>query len=236
MSSLDGEITWKHLQNSLDEESKSDYFRLNVPLQGEPVIDDIACMDELRKNARAVYNLVDYTDIAKALLVSSFYFELTSLPRLEGGLYKCYGTIRCRGHSGAIIESLSNLHRGRLEFATDSGHLGSLEPKTDFCQLCYKYRKRISFYIQHPKETITLFLVAEEDGTCRKLSGFPQSIEWFIQQQHLEAAFGAADHGSPRRLRCLDCDSKGIWPTSLKRKKSQEQSCTRKKICVQKTS
>ncbi|KAI9760680.1 MAG: hypothetical protein M1840_002356 [Geoglossum simile] len=234
MSSLDGEITWKHLQNSLDEKSKSDYFRLNVPLQGEPVLDDTACMDKLRESVRSFPSLGDYIDIAAALLVSSFYFELTALPRFEGGLYKCNGTIRCRGHSDAIIESLFNLHYGRLEFAADSRLLGSLDPETDFCQQCHRYRKRISFYVQKLNETVTLCLVAKDVGKRRKLSGFPQSIEWFIQQQHLEATFGTADHGCPGRLRCADCDSRGegMRDISLKRKGGLGQSHSRKKICI----
>src|SRR5436189_4464573 len=75
-----------------------------MPLQGEPVIDDITCMDEMRESARVVRSLGDYTDIAIALLVSSFYFELAALPRLEGG----------HGRSDAIIQSLFNLYGGRL--------------------------------------------------------------------------------------------------------------------------
>jgi hypothetical protein len=234
MSSLDGEVTWKHLQNSLDEKSKSDYFRLNVHLQGQPVMDDTACMDGLRELVRAFHSLEDYGNIAAALLVSSFYFELTALPRLEGGLYKCNGTIRCRGHANAVVESLLNLYFGPLEFATDSRLLGSLDPKSDFCQRCNRYGKRVSFYVQHLSETFTLFLAAEDVGKRRKLSGFPQSMEWFIQQQHLRATFGAADYGCPGRLRCADCDPKGegMQDASLKRKSSLDKSHSRKKIRI----
>jgi hypothetical protein len=234
ISSLDGEVTWKHLQNSLNEKSQPDHFRLNVPLQGkEPAIDDITCMDELRKSAQAVHSLGDYIDIATALLVSSFYFELTALPQLEGDFYKCHGTVRCRGRSDTIIKSLSNLH-GRLEFATESELLGTLNPISDFCQLCHKYRKRVTFYIQHPKEIITLFLKTGGTRKCRKISGFPQCIEWFIQQQHLNAAFGTADHGCPGRLYCSACDSNDgmVRCNLLKRKGNSDQRHAYKKVCI----
>lgn len=52
MSSLDGESAWRDLNNGLDDQSKADYFRLNITVRQKPSIDDTTCFERLREMVR----------------------------------------------------------------------------------------------------------------------------------------------------------------------------------------
>lgn len=82
MSSLDGERAWRDLANRLDDNSRGNYFRLNVPFSGgEPRLDDVGRMDELRQSVHLQpEGPRDRKRIALAILVTSFYFELDTIP------------------------------------------------------------------------------------------------------------------------------------------------------------
>ena len=127
MSSLDSERTWRDLSNRLDDSSKADYFRLNVLFRGdEPRLDDVHCMDDLRRSVQLQPDgPKDTASIAFALLVASFYFELDTLPALEANRYYCRGFLRCRNNSRAVLNSLAKIH-SNLEFVTDFESLGTL--------------------------------------------------------------------------------------------------------------
>ncbi|KAL6716956.1 hypothetical protein ACLMJK_004869 [Lecanora helva] len=212
MSSLDGERAWRDLANRLDEESKADYFRLNVPFSGEePRLDDIRCIDELRASVHLQPDgLKDRTRVALALLMASFFFELDTLPSFEAGRYLCEGSIRCRNDPRAVIQLISKLYGDRLEFIVDTGTLGSLSVK-DVCPVCYLFCKKARFYVRHLEETVNM-QIRLNGLERRKLSGFPHSMAWFIHQQRLDSPFGNAEHSIPGNFRCGVCRSHPISP------------------------
>lgn len=54
MSSLDGQVAWRDLQNRLDQKARENYFRLNVSLSDElSTIDDVGRMDEIRRQVES---------------------------------------------------------------------------------------------------------------------------------------------------------------------------------------
>ena len=221
MSSLDGERIWRDLANGLDEDSKADFFRLNVPFSGdEPRLDDIGCVNELRKSVHLQpEGLRDRSRIALALLVASFFFELENIPTFEGGQYLCRGFIRCRNEAQGVVQSLARLYGEKLEFTMETGTLGILSA-ADICTNCHLYCKKVSFYVRHLDESISMHLkvnVLER----RKLSGFPHNMAWFVRQQHVDSPFGSAEHGSPGLLRCRACDGFQTSP--------EESGCGRKR-------
>ncbi|KAL9083483.1 MAG: hypothetical protein Q9165_008510 [Trypethelium subeluteriae] len=205
MSSFDGESVWRDLQNRLDERAKRDYFRFNLEMQDTPLIDDTSRMNEFRQSVSAQPSTREHChDVTIALLVSCFFFELETVPCFDKGVYRCEGTVRCRTASENVARVLSAQYT-RIEYVTDGGVLGAFDSYHDVCWACRRYSKRLLFYVQHPSDVISLELRLG-DHQRRRLSGFPQSMEWFVRQQGLDADFGAPDHGSPGTLYCRVCD------------------------------
>ena len=209
-SSTDGEKQWQGIHNSLDENLRPGYFRLNIKVGQVPGLDDITQMDDLRRAVQfQPLGKSKREGVVSALLISSFYLELDYLPYYENGFYRCEGVIRCRNNSYAVVHALTKLFSSSLEFTSETtserGLLAIFKGEEDICSWCQRYSKQIVFYIRHPRDMITLSLRTDELN-YRKLSGFPQTVEWFIKQQRLDAQFGAADHHIPGAFFCSKCD------------------------------
>ncbi|KAL8802034.1 MAG: hypothetical protein Q9200_006728, partial [Gallowayella weberi] len=191
MSSLDGQSTWRDLWNRLDERSRDNYSRFNVSLSGDgPAMDDIQRIDQLRACVQSQPDSGrSQLKTAFALLISTFFFELSSAPTFQAGRYFCEGTIRCRLTGRTICQTLQRIHQSNLTFMTSDQVLGQLEPEDDLCSGCSRYLKKVHFVIRHPTEQTTVFVQSTTLGR-RNLSSFPQSMQWFIDQQHLAEPFG----------------------------------------------
>ncbi|KAI9676515.1 MAG: hypothetical protein M1817_000673 [Caeruleum heppii] len=124
--------------NGLDRSTKANYFRLNIPLHGSgPDLDNAKCMDELRIAVNRWHSRTsEMNDLISALLVSSFFFELDTVPRYNAGLYRCTGFIRCRSiDTVALCEALRRDSKN-LEFITDGGSpLGVLSEAMHTCHV-----------------------------------------------------------------------------------------------------
>ncbi|KAK5163302.1 hypothetical protein LTR04_002627 [Oleoguttula sp. CCFEE 6159] len=210
MSSLDGENTWKEVENRLDDTSRQNYFRFNVGMTDAPSIDDVTCMETLRRSVHfQPSGPSSLAELVSALLISCFYFQLDFLPHFESGFYRCEGSIRCRNNGTTIVNAMKRVYTSQLEFVTDSGTLADFNGRDDVCTWCHRYSKRLVFYVRHPTDTMSMYL-RTSDQTRRRISGFPQSIEWFVKQQRLDATFGLPDHGTPGALLCCKCDRVGF--------------------------
>lgn len=182
LSSLDGESTWRELMNRLDKRSRGDYFRLNISFPGqEPAIDDIDCMNGLWTSVHLRPRIFqDSKSIVSALLASTFFFELITIPLFDSRMFHCQGIIRCRLQGDVIVQALARIHSSDLSFVTDLGTLGLLNPKKDVCRLCHRYCKQVDFYIRHPSDSIVVYLQSDPHKR-RKLGGFPQTMDWFVR-------------------------------------------------------
>ena len=194
MSSLDGERAWRDVVNRIDDSTKTDFFRLNVAFEGaEPLLDDIQCIDTLRRSVHLQpQGARERTDVASALLIASFYFELEVLPKFQAGQYLCTGMIRCRNDFDSVFKSLSRIHTSPLRFMTETENLGMLNME-DVCNSCHLYHKRIQFFVRQLDDAFSIF-IKFNSLERRKISGFPQSMGWFARQQQLDAPFGRVDH------------------------------------------
>ena len=204
MSSFNGQKIWDELMNSVDEQRRQDYIRLNSVLpRDEPAIDNTDRMVELRESVhiQETYRMCQKT--LYAVLVSGFYFELSSTERAREGQYHCRGTVRCR-LPGASLVRLLRMHVSNLVFRTDVETLGYYGGESDLCASCYRYQKKVDFWVRHPTEIVTIYADNITQGR-RKLSAFPQSIRWFEKQQNLDAPFGTAFHGDLQYRSCTDC-------------------------------
>ena len=145
----------------------------------------------------------DCQKVAFASLVSTLFFELNHIPTFSNGKYHCQGTIRCRIKGTLICEALTRLHPTTLTFMTESEVLGYFEPDQDVCTTCHQYTKNVEFVVRHPTEPTTLYLESGLRGK-RKISGFPQTMNWFMTQQLLDSPFGWSSVDF--RPRCNGCD------------------------------
>jgi hypothetical protein len=207
MSSFDGESNFRDVMNNLEESSRDDYIRLNVLLPAdEPGIDNTSRMAELRKSVDENPELSERCHrTIYALLVTAFYFELRSIPKkVSGGRLQCLGTIRCRLPGDTIIELLHKIHPSPLAFITNVKTLGHLEGRRDLCSLCRRFRKHVEFTVRD-LDQIQAILVQSPEKPRRKISAFPQSMQWFIDRQSLDAPFGTAYHEDLAHKSCSLC-------------------------------
>ncbi len=206
MSSFDGESNFRDVVNSLDRENREDYKRLNVVLpRNEPAMDNTSQMDELRQLVHLNPQMIqECEETIYALLIASFYFELSCIPSpLPEHRIRCLGTIRCRLPGEVMVELLERIHPSRLSFVTHSRALGYYFGKRDLCPSCRRYRKSVEFTVRDLGQPTNIYATSARRPR-RKISAFPQTMQWFIDQQHLDAPFGTAYHRSLNRL-CKSC-------------------------------
>lgn len=208
MSSLDGQRVWQDVLNRLDRQAREDYFRLNVFLPyGEPGIDDVSRMDELRTSVHVQSQLgQDCSEVAAALLVASYYLELIDVPFFCSGRYVCQGSIRSRLPGMMCITASARLLRLGWNFVTDSEVLGSYDGEGDLCPKCRRYCKKVRFTVRHPCDEFTIYIQGS-DQSKRKISGFPASIEWFLSEQYLGWVFGTPYQDADQQHSCGACSA-----------------------------
>ncbi|KAL4893422.1 acyl transferase/acyl hydrolase/lysophospholipase [Aspergillus ambiguus] len=209
MSNLDTQPKWQELRNQLDDGIKEDFLRLDVPLKGVPCsIDDIDRMDGYRDLViRQTGSSKMAKETAAALLVSRFYFELDPLPfplPLWGPSWY-HGMIRCKGPTRPILNALQKLCVEDIEFVSDSGLLGKFTGPRDACISCGRYGKSISILVNHPTESFNIYM-RFGPGKRWRISGFPSSVEAFIETQKLQHPFGRPDHNRASVAPCAKCD------------------------------
>ncbi|RJE19000.1 hypothetical protein PHISCL_08662 [Aspergillus sclerotialis] len=212
--SFDGRTTWKELKMRLDDGLQEDYYRFDPFLSGGlPSMDDTDCMDSLSEQARTQRG-EDHDGAALALLTACLFFQLDKAPTYKSGLYHCVGTIRCRAPPRPLIERLA-LIPGRNGFYKDRLNLGISLSVNDICPSCHRYALPVRFFVRDLQENVTLSLRIGEKG--RRLSAFPNRIQWFIDEQRLNCPFGSPNHGVPLHVECPDCGTDGAT-RSRKRK------------------
>ena len=219
LSSLDGQSTWQELVNRLDQKAREDYFRLNVSLTGQPLaIDDTTCMESLRASVHLHPCMPNDSRLtAAALLASNFFFEMDALPEFDARLLRCRGVIKSRLQGTVLENAISRVFGTPLVFATESETLGIFDAAQDTCRVCHRFAKFVEFYVRHPSDLVSIQLQNGAEWR-RKISSFPQTIEWFVKQQNLDAVFGAPNHDGPGGLHCSACANPGMG-LSLKRKR-----------------
>jgi hypothetical protein len=208
-NTFDCEKQSEEFLNSLDEKRRESFFRLNVFFSGDKLAID-ACdrMPEMRERVRQSLAIHECDGVLYAILVSSFYFELKAPPKkIRGDLYQCCGTIRCRLRGDTFVDLLALIHPSSLGFSTGTRDLGSYDGVGDLCPTCRRYQKEVEFTIRHPTELVTISVQSMTRGR-QKISAFPQSIQWFVDQQHLETVFGNPFHRDLQDRSCKSCTPK----------------------------
>ncbi|KAJ6001642.1 hypothetical protein N7522_006869, partial [Penicillium canescens] len=176
MDFLDGHTRYGDVRNGLDEQRRQDFFRLNTELPFPIRLDDVQSIP-LQKEQIHLHPPGQLIEVATALLVSNFYFQLDTSPIYDGGFYLCEGSIRCRGVYKNIVNALITLYQPKMEFVTANETLASLDLQA--CEMCSLYNRHVSFYVRHPTENVTISLRLAK-GIERKISGFPKNMQWAL--------------------------------------------------------
>jgi len=205
--SLDGEATWQEFIDSVDDAVKKVSFRFNTELRDAPDLDDVSQMEELTKMVRrkpeGAYNR---RQVLLTLLSSCFFFMLDCEPEPESGQYRCRGTIRCRGDYESVINTLWKYYSGPFEVLNDDKVIGTIRGVDDVCQHCRLLRKSVNFLTPSLEETVIISLRLNAQNT-KIISGFPQTMRWFIKQQMLDTTFGTPNQGRLGATKCPTCSS-----------------------------
>ncbi|KFZ02091.1 hypothetical protein V500_00459 [Pseudogymnoascus sp. VKM F-4518 (FW-2643)] len=137
--SLNGQNSWDDHWHGLDEETKTNHFRLNLPLEGkEPSIDDIDSMDSLYQ--KTMSHQGDMMEIVRAFKGVTFFFELDRALVDDGPFYICYGSILSRSpDSPRFIRRLISDYP-YAQFFNHGTSLGYIS-NNDICKLCGLYTK-----------------------------------------------------------------------------------------------
>jgi hypothetical protein len=209
MDMLDGQSHSRDTEKGLERYIRGSFFRLNTILQRPIRLDNLKDLEEL---SRAVHispkSRRDTENVALSLLLSNFYLSLDKRPRFESGLWHYSASILCRTDCKAVLSALNNLCPSSKKFITESCILGEFSPD-DICESCCRYRKHVVLTVRHPDEYITIS-VKLDNGIQRKISGFPQRMSWFQEQEGLNNKFGTEDHDGPGALQCSICNFQSL--------------------------
>ncbi|KAF2802657.1 FabD/lysophospholipase-like protein, partial [Mytilinidion resinicola] len=227
-SLLSGQNHWNKHINRLEEDVRSKYFRVNIPLEYEPELDDAKRLDGLQQTLSVLFQTFDFQSIVRALFATSFFFELDKPPEYHTGRLECSGTIRCRSPNPEAL-----LHRVLEEFphatfATNTSlNLGNV-CYPGICFKCLYYQKPVRFDAYHASEVISISLRFNRLFETR-ISGFSHPVSWFSQQQKQHLEFGRPDYSQLR-------DHRMTTPlcTCKKRKARFSQSRNKKRLCLDK--
>ncbi|KAJ5808830.1 hypothetical protein N7474_010099 [Penicillium riverlandense] len=194
----DGKKGFEDALDDLSKDIKEDIFRLDKDLGEElPELDNVEHIDQLSQIACEIPS-----DLARALLTTSFFFELDEEPSFTDGQYRCNGSILC---SRSFPEGILALVEKELPSARFTMHnrvgLGLVQ-KHDGCKICGYYRKQISFYLSSLYEDFRLEITSRTGS--RKIGGFPTSLTVLLKRQQAYAVFGRSDHKTDQ------------WPPSRK--------------------
>ena len=219
MSFFNEQKIWDELMNFVNERKRKNFIRLNfVLLSDKSTIDNIDRMNELQESVHVSQMYWDCAKTLYALLIFAFYFELTSMSkRLQEDQYHCRDMIRCRFSENSIVKLLARCDIFNLNFITDVKTLKHYEDNLDLCLLYHQYQKKIDFLIHHSIELVIIYAQSITQER-RKISAFSQTMQWFENQQKLDASFETTFHRNLLDRSCKSC----ISNISLKRSTSDD--------------
>jgi hypothetical protein len=112
---FDGEETYRDMREigraagpGEQDEMDGRFHRFNLLLDGKlPDLADAQAMERLSHEAWEHFSSDPAVlDLARAIIASSFYFELRCMPIFENGVYICYGRVLCRiSVANSVFES-----------------------------------------------------------------------------------------------------------------------------------
>lgn len=207
MMLLDGQKTWIDALNSVPQQYRSRYHRLNVDFHGqEPQIDKVESMQDLIQQVRshATSHAMDLNSCASNLVACLFYFELFHPAIWDRYKFKCKGKILCRlGASTRALRALVvRLRESQAQFYLNSqDHILCVDRDTyQKVKNGEAFERHVEFEVMSKSEQIDFKI----DGISQRpmsISNFPYTISDLENDQGFHLVFGRPDH--KRRLNPL---------------------------------
>jgi len=184
MQAISAHEMHKQVSDSLNDYDRPRYVRWDpVFTKRLPSLYDVESMDSLRKTADGSIDDGELDEVKESMAASSFYFELRKVPKYEDGSFKCEGVIKIRGDPYLILELLDSLG-GLPQFVREGKTLGSC----DMCRRCGHSSQLVKFAVDKLDDLETVSLRFDDKRKYR-ISGFPQTMSWFCEQQGLYDVF-----------------------------------------------
>jgi len=186
-TTYNGEKTWIDYWNAIEPQDREKSFRINLPLDQSFALDEVKKMNDIRQAAHKFLGSFDFQNI-----------RLADMPTFTDRLYECRGAIYCRSvnRATAITNMLKEFPDATFTTSSNST-LGSLANGT-LCSVCGAYQNKVSVFL-HPPGQFTSIYIRFNKFYRRRISGFPNSISWFVERQQIENAFGFRDHRSSHK-------------------------------------
>lgn len=183
----------EQVRASLPEPERSVYLRHDPEFSGDlPRLDDVRSIPRLREKADEYMSHAHVAQVKKIMIASSFFFELRHLPTYDrkDGTYLCEGTIRIRGDPNLVLELISNLEpkSAQFRFVRNGDVLQDDRFSNGICGRCRLYKHHVRFHVQELSHIQTVCLKFDSKMQHR-ISGFPQKMTWFCEQQGLYDVF-----------------------------------------------
>ncbi|KAF2008339.1 FabD/lysophospholipase-like protein [Aaosphaeria arxii CBS 175.79] len=126
---MSGEAIWYDHQNRIDENRLDRYFRINMPCEEQPELDDVSKIADIKTWSYDFFQTYDFRRITRALFASSFFFELRGKPVARRSYFQCTGELRCRSpNTVALLRRIVKEYPGSsFVFSEDDIALGPLE-------------------------------------------------------------------------------------------------------------
>ncbi|KAL5428661.1 hypothetical protein PMIN06_012794 [Paraphaeosphaeria minitans] len=181
--------------------------RFNLSLEEElPDLADARAMDDLANAAWVLFTSDPALhDLARAVLASSFYFELRCIPMYENGYYTCYVRILCRIHvtKPAFTGLLQKLDAMGARFLLQKRTARQIKPVAASFDQTGNFSQPVSLRVRDLEEPLDVRL--RFLGTRGyHISASPVSIDTLIKQQKLELAslsHAGSAYNSPTKKR-----------------------------------
>lgn len=189
---MDGVQAYKEGLNQVPYFMRSNKFRVDCTLEEDlPQLDDVGKLPQL---ATLPYAVSD--ELVRAVLASTFFFELDELPVKARGQYRCRGSILCARQNARQIMARVLVEFPGAGFQTLHGyHLGRVDDD-EGCTGCGYYRKTVTFAVPSLDEEVSIRIA--NASFQRDVGGFPRSMQQCLDRQQANAAFGRSDHQTNR--------------------------------------
>jgi len=184
--------------NAIEPQDRESSFRIDLPLDQSFALDEVKKMNDIRQAAHKFLSTFDFQNIRLAALAALFFFELDDVPTFTGQFYECRGAIRCRSiNRMTAITSMTKEFPDATFTTSSNSSLGSLTNGT-FCSVCGAYQNKVIVFLHHPSQLTSIYIRFNKFYR-RRISGFPNSISWFVERQQIENTFGFRDHRSSHK-------------------------------------
>jgi hypothetical protein len=164
------------------------YLRFNLGLGSKlPDLADVNAMNSLRETAwKHFQHHPEVQELARSLLVSSFYFELSSAPVYEDGYYICHGKILCRipVTKAAFFELMNKMRDLSAQFIIDDRILSG----KGVTALCFDYtgnfNRSVTFKVEDLDKRVDMRIMISSSLTYH-ISASPVAMSTLVKVQKL---------------------------------------------------